>query len=155
MEIEHILDGAQVDYGYFWWGTRNNDRYKKVFPDDEFTIDLQGKQISGRKVDWSMARVSIGKKTMKELFQKDERVRISRQSNGIVVVRKLGNHISPPPPPPLHPNVIKLRETQRDSENPSRFEKAVAEAFSFLGFTTKHIGGKDEPDVLLEDIKAR
>lgn len=154
MEIEHTLDGTQVDYGYFWWPKKQNDHYKKVFPDNEFTIDLEGKRISGKRVDWSMGRVSIGKKPMQELFQKDERVKISRQSNGVVVVRKLGPRIPPPPLAGEHPLCVKLHETQRDSENPSQFEKAVAEAFSFLGFTTKHIGGKDEPDVLLEDIKA-
>lgn len=153
MEIEHVLDGTQVDYGYFWWSRKENERYKAVFPEGEFAIDLDGKRISGKKVDWSMGRVSIGKKAMQELYRKDERVRISRQSSGIVVVRKLGGR-------PVvstvgeHPLSFKLRQTQRDSDNPSQFEKAVAEAFSFIGFSTKHIGGRDEPDVLLEDIKA-
>jgi hypothetical protein len=155
MEIDHVLDGTQVDYGYFWWSRKENERYKAVFPEGEFAIDLDGKRVSGKKVDWSMGRVYIGKKTMQELYRKDERVKISRQSSGLVVVRKLGGG-------PIvlqkavgeHPMSIKLRQTQRDSDNPSQFEKAVAEAFSFLGFSTKHIGGRDEPDVLLEDIKA-
>jgi len=129
--------------------------YKKVFPEGEFTIDLEGKRISGKKVDWSMGRVSIGKKPMQELFRKDERVKISRQSSELVVVRKLGGgRFLPPPTVGEHPLSVTLRQTQRDSDNPSQFEKAVAEAFSFLGFNTKHIGGRDEPDVLLEDIKA-
>jgi hypothetical protein len=153
-ELEHTLYGTQVDFGFFWWSRKKNDLYKKVFPDGEFTIDLEGKPISGRKVDWSRPGVSIGKKPMQEFFQKDDQVRITRQSNGVVVVGKLGTRIPTPQPGVEHPLSIKLHETQRDSENPSQFEKAVAEAFSFLGFTTKHIGGKDEPDVFLEDIKA-
>ena len=100
-----------------------------------------------------MGRVSIGKKPMQELFKENDRVRISRSAKGLVSVRKVGCQ-------PIaivsedHPLVIKLRSSQRNSNNPSEFEKVVAAAFSFLGFSTKHIGGKDEPDVLLEDIKA-
>lgn len=155
MEIEHVLDGTQVDHGYFWWPTKENDRYKAVFPEGEFTIDFDGKQISRKKVDWSRGRVSVGKKAMQELYRMDERVKISRQSSGLVVVRKLGvGPIVPPPTVGEHPLSIRLRQTQRDSDNPSQFEKTVAKAFSFLGFRTKHIGGRDEPDVLLEDIKA-
>lgn len=154
MEIEHILYGTQVQYGYIWWQKKENDRYKQIFPEGDFTIDLEGRLISGKKVDWSMARVSIGKKAMQELFEKDEQIKISKHGNDLVVVRKLGGRITPPSLSPEHPLSVKLRETQRNSDNPSQFEKAVAEAFSFLGFNTKHVGGKDEPDVLLEDIKA-
>lgn len=150
MEIEHILDGSQVDYGYIWWPKKENDRYGQVFPDGEFTIDLEGRRLSGKKVDWKRGRVSIGQKPMQELFQKNDKVIISWTSTG-VLVGKIG---SKPPPNREHPLVIKLREHQRDSENPSNFEKTVAEAFTFVGFTTKHIGGRDEPDVLLEDVNA-
>ena len=154
MEIEHVLYGTQVQYGYIWWQKKENDRYKQIFPEGDFRIDIEGKLISGKKVDWSMARVSIGKKAMQELFEKDERIKISKHGNDLVVVRKLGGPITKTPPTTDHPLSVKLRETQRDSDNPSQFEKVVAEAFSFLGFNTKHVGGKDEPDILLEDIKA-
>lgn len=154
MDIEHILEGTQVEYGYFWWPKKENGRYKKVFPDAEFTIDLEGERIAGKKVDWSMGRVSIGKKPMQRIFQKDDRVRISRQSNELVIVRKLGSPVAKVKVTGDHVLSVKLRQAQRDSENPSNFEKAVAEVFTFLGFKTKHIGGRDEPDILLEDIKA-
>jgi hypothetical protein len=153
MEIEHILEGTQVQYGYFWWPKKENDHYKQVFPDGEFTIDLEGERISGKKVDWSMGRVSIGKKPMQRIFQKNDRVRISRQSKDLIIVRKFGSPIAGSKAVGDHVLSVKLRETQRDSENPSNFEKAVAEVFTFLGFKTKHIGGRDEPDILLEDIK--
>jgi len=154
MELEHILEGTQVEYGYFWWPKKENDKYKQVFPDGDFTIDLEGERISGKKVDWSMGRVSIGKKPMQKIFKKDEKVRILRQSKDLVIVRKLGGPVIHPPTVNAHPLSVRLRESQRDSDNPSNFEKAVADAFSFLGFNTKHIGGRDEPDILLEDIKA-
>lgn len=150
MELEHILNGTQVDYGYFWWPKKENDRYRQVFPDGEFTIDLEGRRLSDKKVDWEKGRVSIGRKPIQELFQKDDKVIISRSSTG-VVVRKIGSKRTPDGE---HPLVIKLREHQRDSDNPSNFEKTVAEAFTFIGFNTKHIGGRDEPDVLLEDVNA-
>lgn len=47
----------------------------------------------------------------------------------------------------------KLLESQRDSQNPVIFEKALVEAFNALGFNVKHIGGRDEPDVLIENYK--
>jgi len=89
MELEHVLYGTQVDFGYIWWkGKNENDKYRQVFPEGEFTIDLEGKRISGKKVDWNRGRVSIGKKQMQELFQKDDIVIISKSPDGTVVVRK-------------------------------------------------------------------
>ena len=148
MEIEHVLYGTQVDHGYIWWkGKKENDKYKQVFPVGEFTIDLEGKKISGKKVDWNMARVSIGRRPMQELFQKDDTVIISKSPNGTVAVRKKGTMIPPPPELPL---VKKLREAQRNSEDPTVFEKVLVEAFNTLGFSARHIGGPNEPDILLK-----
>jgi hypothetical protein len=42
-----------------------------------------------------------------------------------------------------------LRKAARDSKNPGRLEAAVADAFSFLGFTAERVGGSGETDVLL------
>lgn len=41
-----------------------------------------------------------------------------------------------------------LGEAQYDTINPSRFEKALAEAFAFLGLDTEHIGGPGKADVV-------
>ncbi len=49
--------------------------------------------------------------------------------------------------------ITQLKETQRKSNDPNIFEKVIAEAFNFLGFEAKHIGGKNEPDILIEDYK--
>jgi len=46
-----------------------------------------------------------------------------------------------------------LRESQRNSENPAIFEEVLMKTFRQLGFSAKHIGGKDEPDVLIEEYK--
>jgi len=46
-----------------------------------------------------------------------------------------------------------LRESQRNSENPTIFEEVLVKTFRQLGFSAKHIGGRDEPDVLIEDYK--
>jgi len=46
-----------------------------------------------------------------------------------------------------------LRESQWNSENPTIFEKVLAKTFQHLGFSAEHIGGKEEPDVLIEDYK--
>ena len=148
MGIEHVLYGTQVKFGYIWWKRSENDKYGQVFPEGEFTIDLEGKRISGKKVDWNMARVSIGKKPMQKLFQKDDTVIISKSHDGIVAVRKKGIKIPPPTELPL---VKKLREAQRNSEDPTVFEKVLVDAFNTLGFSARHIGGPNEPDILLEN----
>ena len=44
-----------------------------------------------------------------------------------------------------------LREAQRDSNNPTVFEKALVKAFKELGFDAEHIGGRDEPDIFVND----
>jgi len=44
-----------------------------------------------------------------------------------------------------------LREAQRNSEDPTVFEKVLVEAFTALGFSAKHIGGRDEPDILINN----
>ena len=152
MEKEHKLYGTQVQYGYIWWKATLNDEYRQVFPDGEFTIDLQGKKLSGKKVDWNMARLSIGKNPMQELFQKDDVVFISKSSDGTVVVRKKGVGFKPKPLEPVNlPIVTKLRESQRKSEDYTLFEKALVEAFNTLGFSARHIGGRDEPDIFIGD----
>lgn len=46
-----------------------------------------------------------------------------------------------------------LRGSQRNSEDPTIFERALVEAFNKLGFFAKHIGGRDEPDILVENYK--
>ncbi len=153
MEIEHKLYGTQVQYGLIWWKAKLNDKYGQVFPDGEFTIDLQGKKLSGKKVDWKARRLSIGKNPMQELFQKDDVVFISKSSDGTVVVRKKDGFKPKPPEADDLPLVTKLREAQRDSENPTIFEEVLVKVFQQLGFSAKHIGGRDEPDVLIEDYK--
>ena len=154
MEIEHKLDGTQVEYGFIWWKKKTeNEKYKRVFPEGEFTLDLEGEKLS-KKVDWKMGRVSVGKKIMQKYFQKDDIVIISKSPDGrTVVVRKKESGYKPPKPPePVDlPLVTKLRESQRDSEDPTRFEKALVEAFNALGFSAVHIGGRDEPDIFIND----
>jgi DNA-directed RNA polymerase delta subunit len=55
-----------------------------------------------------------------------------------------------PVEPQEMPIANKLLETQRNSDAPTMFEKAIAEVFNFLGLQAKQIGGRDEPDILIE-----
>jgi hypothetical protein len=147
-EIEHKLIGTQVKYGYIWWKKgRENETYKKVFPEGEFTLDLEGKKLT-KQVDWDWGRVSIGK-IMQELFIQDDIIIISKQPNGTVKVRKKGSKVEEPPKPIGIPLVAKLKETQRNSGNPTLFEQVLVESFCALGFSAKHIGGQSEPDILI------
>ncbi len=44
----------------------------------------------------------------------------------------------------------RLRESQRDSANPTKFEKTLSEAFDYLGLATKQLGGPNLPDLVIE-----
>ena len=46
--------------------------------------------------------------------------------------------------------VIKLRNAQRNNVNYTIFEETLTEAFNTLGFSAKHLGKQNEPDILLE-----
>lgn len=50
---------------------------------------------------------------------------------------------------PLEDLLRLLHDTQYKSESPTDFENVLAEAFTFLGFQAKAIGGKGDTDVLL------
>jgi hypothetical protein len=43
----------------------------------------------------------------------------------------------------------RIRAAQRRSDLPKQFEQVLAEAFAVLGFTSRHIGGASEPDILV------
>ncbi|MGV8122399.1 MAG: restriction endonuclease [Candidatus Xenobiia bacterium LiM19] len=45
--------------------------------------------------------------------------------------------------------IKKLKETQNKSDSPREFEQALAEAFEFLGFESKVVGGSGDTDVIL------
>jgi len=45
--------------------------------------------------------------------------------------------------------IEKLNESQNKSDSPDEFEIALTDAFNFLGFKAKTIGGKGDTDVLL------
>lgn len=46
-----------------------------------------------------------------------------------------------------------LREAQRNSDNPTIFEDVLANTFQQFGFSVKHIGGSNEPDILIEGYR--
>jgi hypothetical protein len=45
-----------------------------------------------------------------------------------------------------------IKQSQNDTKNPEIFEKNITEAFDYLGFDSKHIGGSGEPDVILSAL---
>jgi hypothetical protein len=45
--------------------------------------------------------------------------------------------------------IKRLQESQSKSDYPNEYELALTEAFDFLGFQAKTIGGKEDTDVLL------
>ena len=88
MEIGHRLIGTQVQYGYIWWKKkRENEKYRKVFPAGEFTLEIGGEKLA-KHVDWNMGRVSIGKTIMQRLFKQNDTIIISKSYDNTVIVRK-------------------------------------------------------------------
>ncbi len=152
MEIEHSIDDkTQIRYGLIQWRGRDDEKYRQIFPDGKFTIDFLGEKLPNRKVDLERHRVSIPPRKMKaELDRKDILV-ISKSRDGTVVVRKKGVGFKRKTQGPDLPIVTKLRELQRNSKDPTLFEKALVEAFNTLEFSARHIGGRDEPDIFINE----
>ena len=61
--------------------------------------------------------------------------------------------VPPPVPVPDRTDVVELafeiEESSTDSQNPGRFERAVRDAFDYLGFRAELLGGSGKTDVLL------
>lgn len=71
MKIEHKLDGTQIEYGYIWWQKKKeNEKYKQVFPEGEFTMDLEGEKLSNKKVDWKRGEFRLAQKLCKNIFRR-------------------------------------------------------------------------------------
>jgi hypothetical protein len=92
-EIDHVLIGTQITYGYLWWGRRNNPRFQQIFPDGYFSINIGGKKHNRKKVDWQRARLSIGSPLRKN-FKVNDRIKISKQLDGNVSIKKIGEPAS-------------------------------------------------------------
>lgn len=119
---------------------------------DEITrIALERELIEtrGRTPEASMASafyVDIDRNQDKSVF-----VKVERGKFGLREWETEGKVKPEPIDIPERSIVKKLLESQRDSENPTLFENALVEAFNTLGFSAKHIGGRDEPDIFIND----
>src|SRR5207244_13527093 len=51
---------------------------------------------------------------------------------------------------PLEDLIAEIEAAQRDASHSARFERAVADAFAFLGFDTKWYGGAGGTDVIVD-----
>src|SRR4030042_4002528 len=139
MEIEHSIDdNTQIQYGLLRWRKEDDGKYKQILPDGKFTMDFLGERLPNRKIDWERHRVSISPKKMKAELDRKDILIISKSRDGIVVVIKKGIGFKPKPQEAIDISLVtKLRESQRNSDVPSLFEKALGEAFSALGFFAK------------------
>ena len=156
-KIEHKIDGWQLDYGYIRWLKKDNEKYKGIFPENqEMEIILEGENIGRKKADWNMRRIYIGKKLLKEKYDEGDIVSIIREGNKVYIT-KSGKGVIKGPKIKSEidlPLINELRKNQRNSDNPSLFEKSIVKAFKKLGFNdAKHLGGKDEPDIIIESFK--
>jgi hypothetical protein len=90
MEIEHTFSGTQTLYGYLWWSPKDNEYYRRVFPEGEFTLELAGARIPRRRVNWSKGRL-FASAALKRLFGPGERIRILRLPDGVISVEKVND----------------------------------------------------------------
>lgn len=86
IEITHKLYGTQLKYGYIWWRAGRDDEFRKIFPKNEFTVEIYGKKIEGRKVDWKRRRLMLGA-VLKQYFKKDEIIVLSKDKNNPKIIR--------------------------------------------------------------------
>lgn len=77
IEITHKLYGTQVKYGYIWWRAEKDNEFKKLFPKTKFIIEIDGRKIDNRKVDWNRRRLLVGKE-LKNNFKKDDMIILSK-----------------------------------------------------------------------------
>jgi hypothetical protein len=81
MRIEHKLYGNRVfKYGYIWWTSDKDKIFKKFFPQNRFTIEISGKKLRNRKVEWKYRRVLIGYKNL-EVFKENDRIFLTKNKN--------------------------------------------------------------------------
>jgi len=86
IEITHKLYGTQVKYGYIWWRAERDDEFRKLFPKNEFTVEIHGKKIEKRKVDWKKRRLMLGA-VLKQFFKKDEIIVLSKDKKNPKIIR--------------------------------------------------------------------
>ncbi len=100
---------------------------------------------------------SIGSVIYQEIKGKGDKSRFVKVKPGVFGLKEWGTEAGKRkevyPEESKLPIVDKLLNTQRNSDEPSAFEEAIAEAFNFLGLPAKRIGGRDEPDILIENYK--
>ena len=71
MKIEHKLSKWQIKWGFLWWSKDKNNLYQKLFPKKEFTINVLGKIIKNRKVDWGKNRLFISVSELAKIKEND------------------------------------------------------------------------------------
>jgi hypothetical protein len=74
---------------------------------------------------------------------------------GAEVMKDDGADIGTPPASGLDHTLLELDQSSTDSSHPDRFERAVRDAFAFLGFRSEWIGGSGKTDVLLDALLGR
>ena len=146
-----------MSYGCIRWLKEDDKKFKEIFPEgEEVEIILEGENIGRKRADWNMRRISIGKK-LKEKYNDGDIVEILRQNNKIYINKKGRKSIVKSTEESIGiklPLIEELRENQRNSDNPTLFEKSLTEAFKILGFNdAKHLGGKDEADIIIKSFK--
>ena len=72
------------------------------------------------------------------------RTKESRRDEMATVLEQLRHHH------PVTDLAARIVSSSTDSSKPTRFEEVVQEAFQFLGFDAKHLGGPGKTDVLLQ-----
>lgn len=87
MNIEHELYGTQRKYGYIWWKSKDDEKFKQILPNN-FILYIDKEEIGKCKVEWTRHRFFVGPSVIKRNFQKDDKIIISSLSQGKVRLTK-------------------------------------------------------------------
>ena len=71
-----------------WWSKKDNDTYKKIFPDDRFDIIFERNKLTNRLVEWKRNRIWLGFTWMKDNLNQDDMITIKKSGSKVKFERK-------------------------------------------------------------------
>jgi hypothetical protein len=152
--IKHQMQAWEIKYGQILFSRKDYESAANVFKnylDKSFDIEtFSGTFRNKHFLHYEEKRtLRLSCKPFFENLNEGDIIYIQPFKENIIKISKEGG-VEPPTPLEL-PLIKRLREAQRNSENPSIFERALVDAFNTLGFSARHIGGRDEPDIFIND----
>lgn len=81
-----VTKKTEYQYGYLIWSIAEIPSLKEFFPENEFTVEIKGKTIPNRKMDWETARLCLY--PARDLINEGETLELEREEDRIVISEK-------------------------------------------------------------------